>query len=162
MNRDDEQNDGLADALQQLFWEANGICASLGGVQKVWAERLSITVPQWNILMAIASLGDNGVPVNLVSKLLVVDGSFVTAQSKLLEARNLICRRQSVLDRRVVLLALSIKARQEIAELSDRQKAVGLFVCQNLRGRASQLRRELAELREILRQAELMVASRVL
>lgn len=151
------------DLLQRLFWKVKEIHSALGEVQKFWAKRLDITVSQWNILMGIASLEDGeGARVNLVSAKLGVDGSFITAQSQLLETKGLICRKPSADDRRVVLLALSSKARREVDELSGSRNAVNAYVSHNVSGKAGRLVAELGELKTVLKRAELMTASEML
>ena len=63
-------------------------------IRQFWAKTLGISGPQWMILMAMADLDKaDGVPVNVVSKLLHVDPSFVTTQSKLLEKKGFLRRR---------------------------------------------------------------------
>ena len=59
------------------------------------------------ILMALADLdkGD-GVPVKVVSKMLHVDPSFVTTQSKLLEKKGFMRRKSSQDDANVIALAM--------------------------------------------------------
>lgn len=161
-DRDEGAHKGASDddLLQRLFWEVKEIHSALGEVQKFWANRLGITASQWNILMAISLLEDGeGARVNLVSAKLGVDGSFITAQSQLLEAKGMICRKPSAIDRRVVLLALSSKARREIDELSGSRNAVNSYVSLSVRGKAGRLVADLGQLKNALKRAELMTAS---
>ena len=81
--------------------------------------------------MAISDLDkDDGVPVNVVSKLLHVDPSFVTTQSKLLEKKALLRRRPSPTDARVVRLSLADKTQKHIASLNEQYKSIREFVFQ--------------------------------
>lgn len=156
-------NESSDDLLQRLFWEVKEIHSALGEVQKPWANRLGITVSQWNILMAISALEKGeGARVNLVSAKLAVDGSFITAQSQLLESKGLICRKPSAADRRAVLLALSSKARRAIDELSGSRSTVGSYVSHSVGGKADRLIIELGQIKMALKRAELMTASEAL
>ena len=84
------------DVIRQFTWEIASISAHLDELRYFWAKKLSISGPQWMIIVALAELdkGD-GAPVNAVSKMLHVDSSFVTTQSKLLEKKAFIRRKQS-------------------------------------------------------------------
>ncbi|NUR10630.1 MAG: MarR family transcriptional regulator, partial [Bradyrhizobium sp.] len=85
----------------------------------------------WLILMAISDLDkDDGIPVNVVSKLLHVDPSFVTTQSKLLEKKGLLRRRPSPTDARVVRLSLAEKTQKHIASLNEQYRTIREFVFQ--------------------------------
>ena len=76
------------DAARRFSWEIASISMHLEEIRYFWAKTLGISGPQWMILMALADLDKaDGVPVNVVSKLLHVDPSFVTTQSKLLEKK---------------------------------------------------------------------------
>ncbi|MCX5511552.1 MarR family transcriptional regulator, partial [Pseudomonas sp. BJa3] len=74
--------------------------------------------------MAISDLDtEDGVPVNAVARMLHVEGSFVTTQSKLLEKTGLVGRKPCPLDRRVVRLSLSDKALKQLGRDSELQQA---------------------------------------
>jgi DNA-binding MarR family transcriptional regulator len=81
------------------------------------------------ILMALADLdkGD-GVPVKVVSKMLHVDPSFVTTQSKLLEKKGFMRRKSSEDDARVVQMSLTDKSYKHIANLASQQEALNEFI----------------------------------
>ena len=90
---------GNLDIIRRFTWEISSINMYLEELRQFWARTLGISGPQWLILMAISDLDkDDGVPVNVVSKLLHVDPSFVTTQSKLLEKKGLLRRRPSPTD----------------------------------------------------------------
>ncbi|MDI3566962.1 hypothetical protein [Bradyrhizobium sp. Arg816] len=60
--------------------------------------------------MAVAYLGiEKGVPVNLVSRLMHVDPSFVTTHSKLLEKNGLLRHKSSANDTWILQMSLTAK-----------------------------------------------------
>ena len=72
------------DVIRRFIWEIASISVHLEELRQFWAKALGISGPQWMILMALSDLDkEDGVPVNVVSKMLHVDPSFVTTQSKL-------------------------------------------------------------------------------
>lgn len=136
------------EAINHLTWEIRAIYAYLEEIQRVWARALGISRSQWMILMAISDLdGGSGVPVKAVAKLLHVDGSFVTAQSNLLEKIKLVHRRACRIDGRVVRLFLSGRALKLLARESDRHQAMADFVFTNF---------EEAELNKLIAQLTLL------
>src|SRR3954452_13548329 len=91
------------DIARQFAWEIAAINVHLEEIRYFWAKALGISGPQWMILVALADLDQNdGVPVNVVSKKLHVDSSFVTTQSKLLEKKGFLRRKPSTEDARIV------------------------------------------------------------
>ncbi len=81
------------------------------------------------ILMALADLDKGeGVPVKVVSKMLYVDPSFVTTQSKLLEKKGFMRRKSSEHDARVVQMSLTDKSYKHIANLASQQEALNEFI----------------------------------
>ncbi|WP_345944124.1 MarR family transcriptional regulator [Bradyrhizobium sp. NBAIM02] len=84
---------------------------------------LGITRPRWTILMAVNYLGkEMRVPVNLVSRLMLVDPSFVTTHSKLLEKNGLLRHKSSADDARIGQMSLTAKTRKHLRLWShDRQ-----------------------------------------
>jgi DNA-binding MarR family transcriptional regulator len=94
-----------------------------------WANALGISGPQWMILMALAEIDqDDGVPVNVVSKKLHVDSSFVTTQSRLLEKKGFIRRKNSTEDVRIVKMSLTNKTYRHLASLASQQEALHEFI----------------------------------
>jgi DNA-binding MarR family transcriptional regulator len=69
-----------------------------------------------------------GLRVKEVATLLSVDATFVTTQSKLLEANGFINRNASSEDGRVVRLSLTDKALKQLADLSTRQKKINDYI----------------------------------
>src|SRR5580704_16126421 len=107
------------DAIRRLSWEIASISAHLEELRHFWAKTLGISGPQWMIIVALADhdQGD-GVAVNVVSKLLHVDPSFVTTQSKLLEKKGFVRRKTAVEDARIVQMSLTDKTYKHLASLA--------------------------------------------
>ena len=79
------------DIAQKLTLAVTGISVHLQEIRSFWAKAIGISGPQWMILTALADLDrGEGVPVNIVSKTLFVDPSFVTTQSKMLEEKGIV------------------------------------------------------------------------
>jgi MarR family transcriptional regulator, organic hydroperoxide resistance regulator len=117
------------DAIRRLSWEIASISAHLEELRYFWAKTLGISGPQWMIVVALADhdQGD-GVPVNAVSKLLHVDPSFVTTQSKLLEKKGFVRRKTSSEDARIVQMSLTDKTRKHLANLASQQESLNEFI----------------------------------
>ena len=117
------------DMVRRFAWEIASINVHLQELRYFWAKTLGISGPQWMILMALADLdkGD-GVPVKVVSKMLHVDSSFVTTQSKLLEKKGFMRRKTSEDDARVVKMSLTDKSYKHIANLASQQEALNEFI----------------------------------
>ncbi|MFB9267800.1 MarR family winged helix-turn-helix transcriptional regulator [Bradyrhizobium erythrophlei] len=117
------------DIIKRFTLEISSINCHLEEVRQIWGKTLGISGPQWMILIAISDLDkDGGVPVNVVSKLLHVDPSFVTTQSKLLEQKGLLRRASSPVDARVVQMSLTDKTRKHMASLAEQYSAIRKFV----------------------------------
>ena len=117
------------DVIRRFTWEISSIRVHLEDLCHFWAKTLDITGPQWMIIMALADMDKGeGVPVNAVSKMLHVDPSFVTTQSKLLEKKGLVRRKASSEDARVVNMSLSDKTYKHLAGLTAQQEALNEFI----------------------------------
>ena len=126
-------SDGTAgknqDAVRRFTWAIAAISVHLEELRYFWARTLGISGPQWMILMALADLDQkDGVPVNVVSKKLHVDPSFVTTQSKLLEKKGFLRRKPSPEDARVVQMSLTDKTYKHLAGLAAQQEALNEFI----------------------------------
>lgn len=89
--------------VRSFNWEIISSNVQLEALSRFHAKALGITGPQWLILMDLADLDkEHGVPCNIVSRMMHVDPSFVTTQSKLLENKSLLQRRPFASDARVV------------------------------------------------------------
>ena len=110
------------DVIRRFTWEIASISVHLEELRHFWAKTLGISGPQWMIIMALADLDKGeGVPVNAVSKLLHVDPSFVTTQSKLLEKKGFVRRKNSTEDARIVNMSLSDMTYKHLANLASQQ-----------------------------------------
>src|SRR5215216_2855534 len=117
------------DVARRLAWEIAAINVHLQEIRYFWAQALGISGPQWMILMALADLDQgNGVPVKVVSKMLHVDPSFVTTQSKMLEKKGFMRRKTSEDDARIVQMSLTDKTYKQIAKLAAQQEALNEFI----------------------------------
>jgi len=117
------------DVIRRFSWEIASISAYLEELRHFWAKTLGISGPQWMIVIALADhdQGD-GVAVNVVSKLLHVDPSFVTTQSKLLEKKGFVRRKTSDEDARIVKMSLTDKTTKHLANLASQQETLNEFI----------------------------------
>jgi DNA-binding MarR family transcriptional regulator len=117
------------DVLRRFSWEIISIGAYQEELRHFWARTLGVSGPQWMIVVALSDFDQGeGVPVNVVSKMLHVDPSFVTTQSKLLEKRGFIRRKPSIEDARVVKMSLTDKTYKHLASLASQQKTLNEFI----------------------------------
>jgi len=117
------------DTIRRFAWVINSVGVHLEELRYFWAKALGISGPQWMILMALADLDEkDGVPVNIVSKRLHVDSSFITTQSKLLEKKGFLRRKTSSEDARIVQMSLTDKTYKHLASLAAQQEALNEFI----------------------------------
>src|ERR1044072_5035392 len=117
------------EVVRQLAWEIAAINVHLQEIRYFWAKALGVSGPQWMILMALADLDQGeGVSVKVVSKMLHVDPSFVTTQSKLLEKKGFMRRKTSGEDARVVQMSLTDKTYKQIAAMTSQQEELNRFI----------------------------------
>ena len=117
------------DIIKRFTWVIAAINVHLEELRFFWAKTLGISGPQWMILMAVADTDDkDGVPVNIVSKKLHVDSSFITTQSKVLEKKGFLRRKMSTEDARIVLMSLTDKTYKHLAGLAARQEGLNEFI----------------------------------
>src|SRR6201991_2626580 len=80
--------------IRRFPWEIASISVHLEQLSHFWAKTLGISGSQWRMILALADLDQGeGAAVNAVSKMLHVDPSFVTTQSKLLEKKGFMRRK---------------------------------------------------------------------
>ncbi|MBR1208610.1 MULTISPECIES: MarR family winged helix-turn-helix transcriptional regulator [unclassified Bradyrhizobium] len=129
-----KSTDKLQDAAERLAWEIVSTSIRLDELRSIWAKMIGITGPQWMIMTVLANAEDRsvGLPVGAVSRALRVDQSFVVTQSKLLEKKNLVRRKSSTEDARVVNLSLTEHAKKQMANLSAQRKELNEFVYSDL------------------------------
>jgi MarR family transcriptional regulator, organic hydroperoxide resistance regulator len=117
------------DIVRRFAWEIASINVHLQEIRYFWAKTLGISGPQWMILMALSDLDQGeGVPVKVVSKMLHVDPSFVTTQSKMLEKKGFMRRKTSEDDARIVQMSLTDKTYKHMANLASQQEALNEFI----------------------------------
>ena len=148
------------DVARRFAWEIAAINVYLHEIRYFWAKALGISGPQWMILMALADLDQGeGVPVKVVSKMLHVDPSFVTTQSKMLEKKGFMRRKTSDDDARVVQMSLTDKSYKHIAGLASQQDELNNFIFAEFSDRElSEFTGRLAALKARLEKASLKVA----
>ena len=148
------------DLIKRFTWEIASISVYLEELRQFWARAIGVSGPQWMILMAISDLDkDDGVPVNVVSKMLHVDPSFVTTQSKLLEKKGLLRRKPSPTDARVVRMSLTDKTYKHLATLAAQHDAINEFIFAEFgEGELTEFTNKLAALKNRLERARLKVA----
>lgn len=117
------------DVVRRFTWVVASIKVHLDELRDFWAEALSISGPQWMILMALVDLDkEDGVPVNVVSNKLHVDPSFITTQSKLLEKKGLLRRKPSAEDAQIVKMSLTDRSYKHLAGLASQQETLNDFI----------------------------------
>src|ERR1044072_7116754 len=148
------------EVVRQLAWEIAAINVHLQEIRYFWAKALGVSGPQWMILMALADLDQGaGVPVKVVSKMLHVDPSFVTTQSKMLEKKGFMRRKTSGDDARVVQMSLTDKSYKHIAALASQQEELNNFIFAEFSDRElGEFTGKLAALKNRLEKARLKVA----
>jgi MarR family transcriptional regulator, organic hydroperoxide resistance regulator len=147
------------DLARQFGWEIAAINVHLQEMRNFWARAIGVSGPQWTILTAISELDKGeGVPVNVVSKMLHVDSSFVTTQSKLLEKKGFVRRKTSGGDARVVQMSLTDKSCKHIAGLASQQEELNNFIFGEFSDRElSEFNGKLAAVKSRLEKARLKV-----
>jgi MarR family transcriptional regulator, organic hydroperoxide resistance regulator len=148
------------DAVRRFSWEIASISAYLEELRHFWARTLGITGPQWMIIMALADHDQGeGVAVNVVSKMLHVDPSFVTTQSKLLEKKGFVRRKTATEDARIVKMSLTDKTSKHMAGLAAQQDSLNAFIFAEFDDRGlTDLTEKLAAVKRRLEKARLKVA----
>jgi DNA-binding MarR family transcriptional regulator len=164
----DERKPGRADESAENNWygirrfprEIASISVHLEQLCHFWAKTLGISGSQWRMIVALADLDQGeGAAVNAVSKMLHVDPSFVTTQSKLLEKKGFIRRRASSEDARVVKMSLTDKTYEHLASLASQQESLNEFIFAEFSaGEMDDLTGKLASLKKRLEKACLKVA----
>jgi DNA-binding MarR family transcriptional regulator len=125
----DESAKKNQDVIRRFAWEIASISVHLEELRHFWAKTLGISGPQWMMIVALADMDQGeGVPVNAVSKMLHVDPSFVTTQSKLLEKKGYIRRKASSEDARIVNMSLTDKTCKHLASLASQQDNLNEFI----------------------------------
>lgn len=94
-------------------------------IRNGYAELLGLTGPSYSILLCIRTLGDQGsVNVRTIADQLRLSGSFVTAETNLLERNGLVNKRRSQSDKRLVSVTLTAKAVALLDSIADLRQRV--------------------------------------
>lgn len=113
---------------RRFTWEIRSISVCLEDIRDFRANALGITGPQLMILMALTDLNKGkGVPGNVVAKLMKVDPSFITIQSKVLETKGFLRRKPCARDARVMQLVLTDKACKRLASIAAQEEELDQF-----------------------------------
>jgi MarR family transcriptional regulator, organic hydroperoxide resistance regulator len=157
----DESAKKNQDVIRRFAWQIASISVHLEELRHFWAKTLGISGPQWMIIVALSDLDQgDGVPVNAVSKMLHVDPSFVTTQSKLLEKKGFVRRKPSNEDARIVKMSLTDKTCKHLASLASQQEALNDFIFAEFGAQElDELTDKLAALKKRLERACLKVAA---
>lgn len=164
----DGMSESLQDALQndddigrRMVWDLTAIGVYVNRIANLLGRRIGVTGSQWLLIMAVDGLGEGeGVSVRDVAALLNVDGSFVSAQSKILEEQGILRRSQSAEDKRLVLLAVTELAKRRLGDLESAKSAIEKHVCGELEDQSLQeLSDRLITMRRRLGRAMLLVAA---
>jgi DNA-binding MarR family transcriptional regulator len=125
----DESTKKNQDVVRRFTLEIASISVHLEELRHFWAKTLGVSGPQWMMIVAMADMDlGGGVPVNAVSKMLHVDPSFVTTQSKLLEKKGYIRRKPSSEDARIVNMSLTDKTYKHLSSLASQQERLNEFI----------------------------------
>ena len=120
-------------AAERVAWEIMSTNTRLVEWRDFWAKQIGVTGPQWMILAVLANADRNvGVSVGTLSKTLRVAQSFVTAQTNLLEQKNLLRRKASSEDARVVNLSLTERAHKQLASAASKRENLNEFIYSDL------------------------------
>jgi len=143
------------DLGRRLALEIASIHLHIQEIRAVLAKSMGISSPQWAILMALMDLDrGGGLPIKTVSKILNVDPSFVTTQSKLLEKKGLLHRRTSTEDGRVVRLSVTDKTLGLLDELSPKRgRLKEIILAEFTELELEELNSKLAAMRDLLARA---------
>lgn len=110
-----ESDDTDSSTMVHLALSIYGASAKLAQMVDVLGRQAGVTGPQWKILSVIGVLsGGQGVSVKEIASQLTIDPSFVSAQTKQLQAEGLLHRMHSEQDGRVVILSLTEEARHRM------------------------------------------------
>ncbi|WP_322514874.1 MarR family winged helix-turn-helix transcriptional regulator [Rhodopseudomonas palustris] len=147
-------------AVREFTSTVGSLAVYLDEIRHFRAKSLGISGPQFAILTTVQRLDDgDGVSVRHVAKAIHVDSSFITTQSKLLEAKGLLRRLADEADARVVNLSLTDKAARQIAGLAAEEQSLNDFIFVDLSGEALEdVTAQLAELKIRLEKACLKIA----
>lgn len=91
-------------------------------LRSFWAKVLGVHGPQWMIVMALYRLDQGEGDVQAIADLLQMSPTFVTSHANFLEDKGLVRRTVAGEDGAAMMLSLTVKARQHLAELASLQQ----------------------------------------
>jgi MarR family transcriptional regulator, organic hydroperoxide resistance regulator len=105
-------------SLRKLLYDFVTVSARMETVRRYLGERVNLTAPQYNIMMAVAELQEkSGVSVGRVGDYLHVTGTFVTMESGKLIKKGFLQKHPDAQDKRVSLLSLAPKGVEALHSL---------------------------------------------
>jgi DNA-binding MarR family transcriptional regulator len=111
--------------FRQLVYDLLTVAARMESVRGHLGERLTVSGPQYSILMAVAQLqGEEGVSVSAIAQAMHVTRAFVASESGKLAQRGFLLKQPNPRDRRGVLLRLAPTGRLKIDRLSVEVRAI--------------------------------------
>lgn len=118
--REDLLDEGSDWLFRQFLHDAFSIGAQLEIVRETFGAIIGLSGPQYQMLIVIAHLQDDGqaVTVNALAARLHVSGTFVTAETNKLRKMGRLEKTPSETDRRSVLLSITAKGRADLARLA--------------------------------------------
>jgi MarR family transcriptional regulator, organic hydroperoxide resistance regulator len=103
--------------FRQLVDGLVGLSSQIRSIRALLAEKLGVSLPQYNILMALARIaGEDGTRMSDVAQYLGVSLAFIVIESDRLRRKGMLSRQQNPEDRRSVIIALTPKARHAITD----------------------------------------------
>lgn len=162
-NQANEAVSNELDALGcRLIWDVTAIGSYLLRIADLLGRQIGVSGSQWITLKAVETLDHGeGVSIKDVAALLNIDRSFLSVQSKALEARGLIRRNNAkASDRRLVLLSLTDLAVAHMNGVQPSKHAIEEHVRGELDGQALvEIANVLLMMRRRLGRAVLLVAA---
>jgi DNA-binding MarR family transcriptional regulator len=94
-------------------------------IRNSYAERLGINGASYTIMLCIRTLGDSG-PVNVrtIVDELRLSGSFITAETNILEKKGLVTKRRGEEDKRLVFVSMTPKGIALLDSIADLRRQV--------------------------------------
>lgn len=94
-------------------------------IRNSYAELLEVNGPAYSILLAVQTLGDSGpATIRTIADQLRMSGSFITAETKLLERKGLVNKRRSQEDKRLVSVTLTPKGTALLDSIAQLRRRV--------------------------------------
>jgi len=116
---------GSDQRFRRMVYDLLTIAIRMEAVREHLGRQLSITAPQYSVLMAIAQFqGRRGVSVGTLARVLHVSSAFIASETGKLARQGFVVKRPNPKDRRGVLLGLTRAARLQLTRLAPEIRAV--------------------------------------